>query len=507
MSFPKFGHSACAWVALAPLLVAIARATGRTGAPAIARPLRRAFLLGLASGLVYFAGALYWLVDVMVIYGGLARPVALAVAALLVTYLAMYPAIFALIVGALARRFGTWALAVAPAAWVATELGRATLLTGFPWALVGASQVTWLPIAQVASLAGVFGVSALVTLGSAAVAMALAARGPRRVVMPAATLILIVIAAGWGRARMAAGELTAQGTPVRVGLVQGNFSQDIKWEASLVPVILDRYLRLSAETIQRGAQLVVWPESSVPFYFLGEPERAESIRRLARAGRAHMLLGSDEYELGDGAAGGAAEVRIYNSAFMLRPDGAVSGVYRKMHLVPFGEYVPLQRLLFFVAPLVQAVSNFSPGDRPALLPVGEHRASAAICYEVVYPWLIGRFVRDGSELITTITNDAWFGRSSAAYQHFEQASMRAIEQGRYLVRAANTGLSGVVDPYGRVLERTNLFETSTIVREVRFLQGRTLYNRVGDAVAYACLAITALALLAVRRTPQSGRNP
>jgi apolipoprotein N-acyltransferase len=140
------------------------------------------------------------------------------------------------------------------------------------------------------------------------------------------------------------------------------------------------------------------------------------------------------------------------------------------------------------------VSNFSAGDRPALLPVDGHRASTAICYEVIYPGLIRRFVSEGSELITTITNDAWFGRSSAAYQHFEQASMRAVEQGRYLVRVANTGISGVVDPYGRVLERTNLFETSTVVREVRFLQGRTIYSRIGDVVAYLCLVITAAAV-------------
>jgi apolipoprotein N-acyltransferase len=500
LSFPKFGHPACAWVALAPLLVAVARACGRAEAPSSARPLRRAFLLGLASGLVYFAGALYWLVDVMVIYGGLAQSVALAVAALLVTYLAMYPAIFALIVGAITRRVGSWALALAPAVWVATELGRETLLSGFPWALLGTSQATLLPIAQLASVVGVYGVSALVVIGGAGFALAIAGRGPRRILAPASAAILILIVAAWGRARIASGELTGQGTPVRVGIVQGNFSQDIKWEASLVPVILDRYLRLSAETIDRGAQLVVWPEASVPFYFLGDPGRAESIRRLARAGGAHMLLGSDEYELGDGVAGGPSVGRIYNSALMLRPDGELGGVYRKMHLVPFGEYVPLKRLLFFVAPLVQAVSDFSAGDRPALLQVGDHRASAAICYEVIYPGLMRRFVREGSELLTTITNDAWFGRSSAAYQHFEQASIRAIEQGRYLVRAANTGISGVVDPYGRVLERTRLFETSTVVREVRFLQGRTFYNRIGDAVAYLCLTITAVALLARRRT-------
>jgi apolipoprotein N-acyltransferase len=166
-----------------------------------------------------------------------------------------------------------------------------------------------------------------------------------------------------------------------------------------------------------------------------------------------------------------------------------------MHLVPFGEYVPLKDLLFFVAPIVEAVSDFSPGDEPAILEIGDHLASTAICYEVVYPGLIAGFVDRGSELLTTITNDAWFGRSSAASQHWDQAVMRSIEQGRYLVRAANTGISGFADPYGRVLETTPLFEPAVRVQEVRFLQGRTFYGRIGDAFAYAGLAMT-LALLA-----------
>src|SRR5262249_31482409 len=150
------------------------------------------------------------------------------------------------------------------------------------------------------------------------------------------------------------------------------------------------------------------------------------------------------------------------------------------HLVPFGEYVPLQRLLFFVAPIVEAMSPFTPGTEPTLLPVGAHKASTAICYEVIYPDLIRRVVLGGSGLLTTITNDAWYGRSSAAYQHWEQASMRAIESGRYLARAANTGVSGFVDPYGRVIAKTDLFVQATTVAEVRFLTARTVYSRIGD---------------------------
>jgi apolipoprotein N-acyltransferase len=186
---------------------------------------------------------------------------------------------------------------------------------------------------------------------------------------------------------------------------------------------------------------------------------------------------------------------MYNSAFLLRADGTTGGVYRKMHLVPFGEYVPMQKLLFFAAPLTEAVGTFSAGQAPDLLPVNGHAVSVAICYEVVYPALVRRFVAAGSELLTTITNDAWFGPTSAPYQHFEQASMRAIEEGRYLVRAANTGISGIVDPYGRVLARTGIYEPAVVVGEARFLRTSTIYARYGDVVAYLSVALTVVLLV------------
>jgi apolipoprotein N-acyltransferase len=139
---------------------------------------------------------------------------------------------------------------------------------------------------------------------------------------------------------------------------------------------------------------------------------------------------------------------------------------------------------------VESVSDFSPGREAVMLPVEGHLASTAVCYEIVYPELIRRFVRAGSELLTTITNDAWYGRTSAPYQHFEQATLRAIEQGRYLARSANTGISAIVDPYGRVIVRSSLFEQTALVGDVRLLTVRTLYNRTGDVLAYACLALT-----------------
>src|SRR5439155_17921612 len=211
---------------------------------------------------------------------------------------------------------------------------------------------------------------------------------------------------------------------------------------------------------------------------------AARVRAIAREARVPILLGSDQLERG-------RPDKYYNSAFLVRSDGTTAGVYRKMHLVPFGEYVPLRRLLFFAAPLVEAVGDgFFAGDRSELLPVDGHLVSAAICYEIVYPDLVRQFVRGGSELLTTITNDAWFGRTSAPYQHFAQASMRAVEEGRYLVRSANTGISGIVDPYGRVIEASALYEPAVIVGEARYLKATTFYQRRGDVFAYACVAFT-----------------
>jgi apolipoprotein N-acyltransferase len=181
---------------------------------------------------------------------------------------------------------------------------------------------------------------------------------------------------------------------------------------------------------------------------------------------------------------------------MLDQTGVTAAVYRKMYLVPFGEFVPLKDLLFFVGPLVEAVSDFAPGSTVTMLPVHGHLVSTAICYEVVFPDLMRKAVREGAELLTTITNDAWYGTTSAPFQHFALASMRAIEQGRYLARAANTGISGIVDPYGRVIVRTDLFATTIVVGEVRFLQERTIYAKIGD-VAPQCAALLTLVTLAL----------
>jgi apolipoprotein N-acyltransferase len=456
----------------------------------------RAFALGLACGGVYFAGTLYWLVETMTTFGGLSTPLAVLAAFLLVAYLALFPAFFALILFRLIVRLGRDAILLAPAIWVATELGRQYVWDGFPWALLGYSQVSVLPVAQIASVVGVYGLSALLTAVSTAAAYLILDPTRQRWVVLGATGALLVACVGWGTWRLRTGGLTASGDPVRVAVLQGNIAQEDKWNPALRDQITDRYLAMTRQALAQGATFIMWPESSTPFYLEHDLVRGGAIRRLAREGNATLLIGSDQVEpVRATASVDAPEMRLYNAAFLVKPDGSIGAVYRKMHLVPFGEYVPARNLLFFVGTIVEAVSDFSPGTEPVLLPVGNHLASTAICYEVIYGSLMRQFVIEGSELLTTITNDAWYGTSSAAYQHWDQAAMRSIETGRYLARAANTGISGFVDPYGRQIAKSDLFEQALLVEELRFLRARTIYSRIGDLVAWMSLALTLAALL------------
>lgn len=455
----------------------------------------RAFALGLVTGVVYFVGTVYWTGAVLSTFGGL-QPILAAVAMLLLaSYLALFVVVFAVILARLISSAGATAILLAPAVWVATEFARGYVFGGFPWVPLGNSQVTVLPVAQLASVLGVSGVSLLVAIVNAVIAYALLEHGRGRIQAVAITSALLIVVAAWGTWRVADGSLTRQGSPIRVGLIQGNIAQDDKWNPREARRIFTTYIAMTRDAVRRGAQYVIWPESSTPYTFGEDAAADRALRDLAREVAVPILFGSDETVRGPSPA-------QYNSAFQLSPDGQTAAIYRKMHLVPFGEFVPLQRWISFVAPLVKRFLPFSEGQSVVMLPVGSHLASTSICYEVVFPGLVRQAVNAGSELLTTITNDGWYGRSSAPYQHFELASMRAIEQGRYLARAANTGISGVIDPYGRVVARSSIFEQVGMVEEVRFLTDRTLYARMGDVAAYAAIVLTLAALVTMR--PKKG---
>jgi apolipoprotein N-acyltransferase len=476
---------------LVPLFIALTGWHGGTGRVPGQRPMR-AFGLGVTAGAVYFVGTVYWTSTVVATYGELAAPVAVLAMLLLALYLAIFPGLTAVITSRLINRAGAPALLFAPAAWVATEFFRGYLFGGFPWVPLGNSQVTVLPVAQLASVLGVYGLSALVAFVNASIAFALLAPRRARIATLAVAAVLLVGVSTWGTMRIADGSLTRQGTPLRVGLVQPNIEQAAKWDPREARRIFTTHIAMTRDLVHRGAQYVLWPESSTPFMFEEDAQGQAAVRDLAREVGVPILFGSDQLVRG-------STPRMFNAAFLLSPSGATAAVYRKIHLVPFGEFIPFKQWLYFVSPLVESLAEFAPGTQMVMLPIGTHLTSTAICYEVVYPGLIREAVNSGSELLTTITNDGWYGHSSAPFQHFSMASMRAIEQGRYLARSANTGISGVVDPYGRVVQQSKIFEQVGIVQEVRLLKSRTLYSVLGDAIAYVAIALIAAALMTVGR--------
>lgn len=452
--------------------------------------------MGLLAGAIYFVGTVYWTADVLATFGGVASPVAIGGMLLLAVYLALYPAVAAVITARLITRAGAAGIFLAPAAWVGTEFLRGYLFGGFPWVPLGNSQVTVLPVAQLASVLGVYGLTALVAGVNAAIAFALLTSGRARIKALAATAAILLSVAAWGALRIAGGSLTREGTAVTVGLVQANIAQDDKWNAREARRIFTTHIAMTRDVVRRGAQFVMWPESSTPFTFERDAAGEAALRDLAREVKVPILFGSDQEV--------TSPPGHYNSAFLLGPDGRTLAIYQKIHLVPFGEFVPFSDWLSFFPPLVQTLAGFAPftpGTSVVLLPIGGRMVSTAICYEVVYPSLISQAVDRGSELLTTITNDGWYGRSSAPFQHFEMASMRAIEQGRYLARAANTGISGVVDPYGRVVQQSAVFEQAAIVEDVRLLTSRTIYSVLGDTIAYIAIALIAAALITIGRRP------
>jgi len=496
LSFPRFGHGAVAFVALAPLLVAL------NGAGA-----RRGFALAYVTGVVSSVGLLYWTCLVVVQYGGLSLPLGVAAMLMLCLAFALPHGLFGALVGHWTARAGPAALLWAPAAWVTSELLRAHTLCRFAWCLLGYSQADHESLIQIASVTAVYGVSFLVCLVSAAAAYV--ALEPRAARVRAAAVVAVVLAAAWGFGRWRLATPVPETGRVRVGLIQADIRQEDKWDEALALENVERHVALTRQETARGARLVVWPESSVPSYYDLEPAIAEPLRELARASSIHLLFGNDDIEVG---AATAEARRIWVGAKMLSPSGEVALRYHKMRLVPFGEYTPFESLLSlggrFSARVVRAVGTFTPGTEPSVGAIDGHRLSALLCYEAIFPDLVREFSARGSELLVNITNDAWYGRTSAAYQHFAMARFRAVENGRYLVRAANTGISAVVDPRGRVLESTPLFVPAVVVRDVPFVAESTFYSRRGDVFAWGCV-VAAVALTAGRmavRSPGAGQD-
>ena len=479
-AFPDVDAGWLAWIALVPLLVALSGVGPK-----------RAFRLGFLAGLSHFLTLTYWLVHTMGTYGGLPVFVSLPLLGLLAAYLALYPA-------ACAAGLARWApspvatAALLPPLWVAMEYLRATLLTGFPWELLGYTQYARPTLIQIADLTGPYGVSALVAAGNGAsfllLAWAIGRRGPVPAVSGRAAALavgvglgLLAATIGYGRIRLQwTDDRIADAPTLRTAVVQGNIDQKIKWDPAFRDATVEKYLRLT-RAAPDGPELVVWPETATPFYFGHDYEMTRIVKDGVRRTGAWLLTGSPAFE----RAG--ETLRFHNSAYLLAPTGKRKGRYDKVHLVPYGEYVPLKRFFPFIGKIVEHVGDFKPGTRGDTLKADRGRIGVLICYEIIFPELARAAAKKGAVLLTNLTNDAWYGRTSAPYQHFSMAVFRAAETKRALARAANTGISGFIDPAGRVGATTPLFVSAVRTAELPLLTARTVYTRIGDLFAIVCL--------------------
>ena len=475
LSFPKPGLSPLAWIAFVPLLWSAAEASPR-----------QAFRLGFASGMVAYAGIVYWLTIVMTSYGKLPLPVSAVLTLVMAAVLALYPAAVMWLVR-IGESTGVPVAVTMPCAWVGLEYVRSFALTGFPWASLGYSQYRTLPLIQIADITGVYGVSFLVVLVNVALYGIFRGMANGASLLPSlrpltGALCLVLATLWYGFETLTTPET---GSPLKVALIQGNISQDVKWDPAFQEKTVQIYERLTRSVASFSPDLVVWPESATPFFFQAEEAYAGRVKSLASEMASPLLFGSPAFMQEGGS------LRYLNSAFLVMPSGMVAGRSDKIHLVPFGEYVPLKRILPFVNKLVEGIGDFVPGKSAVPLDIGKARIGVLVCYEGIFPELSRAYVNAGASVLVNISNDAWYKRSSAPYQHLSMTVFRAVENRVPLVRATNTGISAIIDSKGHFSGMTHLFREATLTGEVTPGKGGTIYSRYGDVFARLCLALAA----------------
>ena len=509
--FPLPGLYLFSWVAFAPLIVALLRARpmGSLQIDGVinlqpATP-GQAFLLGYSSGILWFAGTCYWIYDTMHDHGGLSVAAAALALFLFCLYLGLYHGFFGLLIGLAAGpgRDHRRALVAVPFLWVAVELAR-TRVTGFPWDLLGTAQVDNISLSRITTWTGVYGVSFEIMLVNVAVAAAfLVPKKKRSTLLLAALLAAVVLQAG---RLVDAPAIPADHSAL---LVQENIPVDETWTRPT----FDRTLRglidfsekpttsssSSAVTIgsaQGGARLIVWPESPAPF-FTSDPLFRDPVTEMARETQSWVVTGAigTAPAKQHAASNKASTPEVFNSAALVSPAGEWTARYDKVHLVPFGEYLPFPKLFAFAGGLTKEVGEFTPGTSRRPLDAGGTKLGIFICYESVFPDEVRQFADNGAQVFVNLSNDGWYGDSGAYAQHLNQTRMRAIENERWILSATNTGVTASIDPYGRVVARIPRKQLAALVAPYALTSVTTFYTRHGDWFAWLCAIISAGALL------------
>jgi len=487
------------WVAIAPLVVALLRAR-QPGTLQLKGAIKllpaspaQAFLLAYVCGILWYCGTCYWIYGVMHQYGGVSVPLGVLILILFSMYLALYHGAFGLLISLLAGKSSVSrrALLLAPSVWVAIELAR-DRITGFPWDLLGTTQVDNVTLARIATATGVYGISFEIMVVNVAVAGAfLASRERRKAVLLAALGAIVVLQSGrWITSPAFPTDHTAILVQENVPVLEGaDWTQDYFSDTlnDLSTISLNAALASPPETPAQHPSLIVWPESPAPFY-VGDPHFRGAMNNLARESQAWVVAGS----LGINVSN-----QIFNSASLISPGGDWPARYDKIHLVPFGEYVPFRRLFSFAGGLTQQVGDFSRGTSRQPLDAGGDKLGVFICYESIFPDEIRQLAANGAQVFVNISNDGWYGDSGAYAQHLKQARMRAVENDRWLLRDTNTGVTAAIDPYGRIVASAPRKIRIALRAPYALTYVTTFYTAHGDWFAYLCAIISLAALVSL----------
>ncbi|MDT7043523.1 apolipoprotein N-acyltransferase [Candidatus Nitronereus thalassa] len=484
-----FPWGSLAWIALLPLHRILLDITPRQG-----------FFRGWLAGFFSFVGTMYWVVVAMHLYGQVPLPISIALMFLLTTYLGLFVGVYAWGFLWMEKRWSNMAWMFAPCLWVSLEFLRTYALSGLPWGLFGYSQFQWLPIIQIADITSVYGVSFVLVLVNVAIFLllrwVLAKSKLRATLLPPWKPLAVTLGsflAIWFYGSVALTNFSSSSLNSRtlnVGVVQANIDQALKWDTAYRVDTIERYARLT-EAISPQADVVIWPEAATPFLFEQEPGYQSLVLDIVKKAQVPLIFGSPAVRRHDDG-----RPYLLNSAYVLNPDGTLTGRYDKQHLVPFGEYIPLKQLLFFLEKLVVGIGDFQPGPGPTLLSI-RHGADqnqalfgVAICYEVIFPDLVRKLAKEGANFLVTITNDAWFGETVAPYQHFAMVVFRAVENRMAFARAANTGISGIIDPSGKIVDATPIFTEQAITYALPLGNPSSWYTQFGDVFAWGCVIMT-----------------
>jgi apolipoprotein N-acyltransferase len=483
--FPTIDFYVLAWFVLVPFLLSLYEKNPK-----------QAFLSGVFFGIPYFFGTLYWIYHSINYYGDISFIPSIGIVFILCLYLSLFTGFFALLFSMTLKNTNLPSLFLAPIFWVSLEYLRSYVFTGFPWSSLGYSQYKVLTLIQIADITGIYGISFILVAVNGAIADIFLIRRrvkdiplfplSHTVVGFSVLVILLLVTIVYGNWRMGQ---QMPGEYVRVSIVQGNIEQDKKWEPAFQRYVMETYIDLSHKAVSSSPSLIVWPETAVPFIFKKDDPRTRELIQAHSNLDTYLLFGSILYK-------GDQEGKTYysNSAVLLDRTGNDVYEYDKIHLVPFGEYIPLQKVLFFINKLVVGVGDYSPGNQHSLAETPFGSFATVICYEIIFPGLVRKFFTDKGNILVNITNDAWFGKTTGPYQHFSMTVFRAIENRKPLIRAANTGISGFIDSKGRIISKTELFQQVILTRDIKTNDTKSFYTKYGDLFSYLCIVLSIVLL-------------